>query len=245
MSEHARNYDDVRCPVCGCPHDRRSDITGFDGYRVGDNGDVWSSRVNGYRDQRGAWKQLTPDITKEGYLRITLRGPEGSRHFFVHDLVLTAFIGPRPPGMQARHFPDRDPANNVVCNLRWGTPKENSDDKVIHGTKVQGSKSPAAKLSEDDVAEMRVRIDHGESIRDVALRLGVHASRISHILAGRAWHHVGMADPSPTKRYAHKVTEADVVEMRRLAAEGMYQRDIAERFGINPSQVCRRVRGYK
>lgn len=52
----------------------------------------------------------------------------------VHRLVLAAFVGPRPPGMVCRHFPDRDPRNNRLDNLSYGTLKQNAQDKVIHGT---------------------------------------------------------------------------------------------------------------
>ena len=52
----------------------------------------------------------------------------------VHRLVLAAFIGPCPPGMVCRHFPDRNPRNNRLDNLSYGTPTQNSQDKVVHGT---------------------------------------------------------------------------------------------------------------
>jgi len=53
---------------------------------------------------------------------------------YVHNLVLSTFIGPCPKGMECRHFPDRDPSNNRLDNLSWGTPVENAIDRVWHGT---------------------------------------------------------------------------------------------------------------
>jgi hypothetical protein len=52
----------------------------------------------------------------------------------VHRLVLEAFVGPCPIGMQCRHFPDPNPANCNLKNLQWGTPMENTEDKRVHGT---------------------------------------------------------------------------------------------------------------
>lgn len=51
----------------------------------------------------------------------------------VHHLVLEAFIGPRPDGMEACHG-DGDARNNAVSNLRWGTHQSNEADKLAHGT---------------------------------------------------------------------------------------------------------------
>ena len=50
----------------------------------------------------------------------------------VHRLVLEAFVGPCPPGMQGLHWDD-DPANNVVENLYWGTSSQNRKDSIRNG----------------------------------------------------------------------------------------------------------------
>ncbi len=51
----------------------------------------------------------------------------------VHRIVLEAFVGPCPAGMEGCHN-DRNPANNVVSNLRWDTPSNNQLDRRRHGT---------------------------------------------------------------------------------------------------------------
>lgn len=48
---------------------------------------------------------------------------------YVHHLVLEAFVGPRPPGMEACHF-DGNAQNNRLENLRWGTSAENKADAI-------------------------------------------------------------------------------------------------------------------
>jgi hypothetical protein len=227
-------YAKIRCLTCG-----------ESSYRVGVDGSVWSCRVNGYRDKRGEWRRLNAEMIHHGYLRVSLQCscPAGRRRYLIHDLVLTAFVGPRPPGMVARHFPDRDPSNNAIGNLQWGTPKENSADRDSHGTMIRGSRSASAKLSEADVVEMRRLVDGGMRLKAVADIFGVHASRLSHIFAGRAWNHVGVSDAVPQKRYVRKVSDGDVAEMRRLSAGGMSQREIAASFEIDKSWVCRLIRG--
>src|SRR5699024_6464865 len=50
----------------------------------------------------------------------------------VHRLVLEAFVGPCPDGMEACHWDD-DKTNNHVSNLRWATQSDNMHDRVRNG----------------------------------------------------------------------------------------------------------------
>lgn len=89
---------------------------GFEGrYEISDAGRV--------RNLHGL--VLKTSRTNKGYLRVLGR--------FVHRLVLEAFIGPCPSGMECRHL-DGNPSNNRLENLLWGTPLENANDRRRHGT---------------------------------------------------------------------------------------------------------------
>jgi HNH endonuclease/NUMOD4 motif len=55
----------------------------------------------------------------------------------MHRLVLEAFVGPCPRGMQCCHK-DGNRANNKLENLRWDTQKKNEQDKKCHGTYGKG-----------------------------------------------------------------------------------------------------------
>lgn len=68
-----------------------------------------------------------------GHLYVDLCKEGKVRKWYVHTLVLTAFVGPRPDGMECLHR-DGDPTNNRVENLHWNTPSENRLDSVKHGT---------------------------------------------------------------------------------------------------------------
>lgn len=52
---------------------------------------------------------------------------------------------------------DGDPSNAVVSNLAYVTQKENESHKRVHGraTIRRGAAAPGAKLTEDDVREIR------------------------------------------------------------------------------------------
>ena len=85
---------------------------------------------------------LTPGTSDKGYLGVRLVDPDKGRAriFKVHRLVLEAFIGPCPEGMEACHG-DGDRANNAVGNLRWDTRSSNFLDKRQHGTDVNRNKT--------------------------------------------------------------------------------------------------------
>lgn len=51
----------------------------------------------------------------------------------VHSLVLEAFVGSCPSGLECCHN-DGDPSNNQLENLRWDTHKSNGEDMVKHGS---------------------------------------------------------------------------------------------------------------
>lgn len=57
----------------------------------------------------------------------------------VHQVVLEAFVSPRPEGMVCRHL-DGNSLNNNLFNLKWGTPTENMQDMVKHGRSRKGNK---------------------------------------------------------------------------------------------------------
>lgn len=114
------------------------DIVNFPGYRVGNDGSVWTcwkrTRGNGNVYQITLrWKQLKPGVTTKKYRQVTLRPGSGKKKkiFYVHRLVLEAFVGPCPENMECRHL------NGVrsdcrLDNLAWGTKAENEADKKKH-----------------------------------------------------------------------------------------------------------------
>lgn len=96
---------------------------GYEGYyEVSDRGGV--RRVGG-----GLLKPYNDGGLR---LRVTLSKRGSRRLFNVHDLVLAAFVGPCPEGLEGCHW-DGDATNNSLTNLRWDTRSANQYDKVRHG----------------------------------------------------------------------------------------------------------------
>lgn len=71
-------------------------------------------------------------------------------------------------------------------HLRWATPKENQADMIAHGNSPRGERNGHAKLSEDDVRQIKSMIGV-VPYRSLADRFGVSASLVHQIKKGRAW----------------------------------------------------------
>lgn len=168
------------------------DVPDFPGYRVGDDGSVWCNLSrNGKGPGGGAWRRLRPRSMPRGYLSVTLRKNGSGVRFLVHRLVLTAFVGPCPDGMEACHFPDRDPSNCRLANLRWATHAANMADKIDHGTDTRGDNHPLAKLTSGQVLEIRSLYGSGlYSHGDLAKRFGVDRETIGSITRRESWRHL-------------------------------------------------------
>lgn len=162
------------------------DIPGYEGrYQVSSLGRVKSMT---YRGSSGE-KVLKPYKDFKGYYRVILCTHKAkSKHCHqIGRLVLEAFCGPCPVGYEAAHL-NGSPSDNRVNNLRWVTPTENNRHKEAHGTKLQGSTHPMAKLNERTVMDIRrkSRIYN----KKLAEEFGLDMSTLGKILKRKTWKHI-------------------------------------------------------
>ena len=112
-------------------------IPGYEGlYEVSDLGRVKSLAKTlphaKYGSRRWPEKVLKAITNNSGHLYVRLWKDKRQTKSYVHRLVLEAFVGPCPEGMEACHWDD-DPTNNHIDNLRWGTRTNNMVDMVRNG----------------------------------------------------------------------------------------------------------------
>lgn len=123
-------------PTCCDLPERWAPIPDYEGYyEASDHGRIRSVDRRVRHSRCGTMllrgKVLSPVIHR-GRPHLTL-GREGvRRQLTVHSLVLSAFRGPRPEGMEGCHG-DNDKLNNHLANLRWDTTSANVLDQVQHG----------------------------------------------------------------------------------------------------------------
>jgi hypothetical protein len=104
----------------------------------------------------GGEKILSPGKHKKTGHRMVLLAPvPGERKMlYVARLVLEAFVGPCPDGMEGCHN-DGDNSNNHLDNLRWDTRSANRLDSVRHGTHQHAKKTHCPRGHEYDRARYR------------------------------------------------------------------------------------------
>lgn len=165
-------------------------VPGFEGqYEVSDRGSVARLPCRSARGRSLRGMFLKPTSDRHGYSVVNLRRRGKSTQRKVHQLVLEAFVAPRPPGESTRHL-DGNPRNNHVDNLAWGTHTENMHDKARHGTENVGSRNGQSKLTEADIPEIDQLRNAGLLHREIAARFGVSAEAIGLVLRRDRWAHI-------------------------------------------------------
>lgn len=75
-----------------------------------------------------------------GHVSVVLCVDGAQRSFTVHYLVMLAFVGSYPDGMEIRHLND-DPKDNRLENLAYGTRHENMLDRTRNGKHHMANKT--------------------------------------------------------------------------------------------------------
>lgn len=195
-------------------------VPDHDRYEVSDLG-----RVRSYA-MRGGGEATAPHILTQFIVRrynaVNLRlgaGPVAQKTMKVHSLVLAAFVGPRPPGMQVNHI-SGDKRDNSLANLEYVTPRENALHAVRTGLApigdrngsrlhperhprgdshplrnnrdlcARGEANGQARLTPLLVAEIRAAFDAGVKRAHIMARFGIAKATLYEIGNRTAWSHL-------------------------------------------------------
>jgi DNA-directed RNA polymerase subunit RPC12/RpoP len=136
--------------------------------------------------ESGCWI-MHGSVVGDGYVCFTQR----SRTYRAHRWSYEHFVGPIADGMVVRHRCDVPCCVNPA-HLMLGTQAENIADKMSKGRQAKGSRMGAAKLTEDQVRDIRRSLAEYRPGMFTALgkEYGVDRAIIARIKAGTAWGHV-------------------------------------------------------
>jgi hypothetical protein len=123
---------------------------------------------------------------KTGYGQLT---PSRGVTITAHRCSFEIENGEISQGILVRHTCDNRPCSNPK-HLVAGTKADNSADMVSRGRSMKGLKNPSQRLTEDDVREIRRRVEAGDSGRKIAADYHVHQTHISMIARRATWSHI-------------------------------------------------------
>lgn len=126
---------------------------------------------------------LAPQPNGKGYLRVSI----GKKLMFIHRLVAEKYI-PNPENKPQVNHKDGNKLNNCVDNLEWVTNQENRNHAVDNDLQVTGEKCSWAKLTEENVKE--IRANPGYENEYWARKFKVSRSTINDVVNYRTWKHI-------------------------------------------------------
>jgi hypothetical protein len=217
-------------------------VPGHHGYHVTRGGVLFTTR----RVRPGS--KIKQSTDRGGYKKVTLHNGPSQINKYVHVILLDAWVGPCPDGMQCRHL-DGNPANNQIANLVWGTPRENEADKRAHGTTARGRRNGYAKLDEARVREIICLCNMGARNSDVASVFNIDPATVSLIMTGKTWTHIDCPRNRPVchrrgnECYGSRLTPDDVREIRQLHDNGVSRPSLARQFSVSWQSIDAVVKG--
>lgn len=170
------------------------DVVGYEGlYQVSNIGRVKSLQriIHLTNGKILTIKERIKNIScnNNGYLMATLCKGGICGKYLVHRLVAQAFI-PNPQNKPDIDHIDTDKSNNIVGNLKWVTPKENSNNpktrksmSIMSVGKLLGQKSPFAKKVYRFSLDMKLIATYPSST-DAAKVTGLSRRKIQHCCHG-------------------------------------------------------------
>jgi len=172
-----------------------ADVPGFPGYRVGDDGTVWTNRKRVYRKGFGRgvvyahsqeWIQMAINKLSAGYVDVQLHKDGESFHRLVHRLVLLSFVGSPPKGYETFHI-NNVRSDNRLCNLKWASKTENQRHRKTFRTDSSGERHARSVVTNATAALIRKRFLEVGNRAKVAREFGISRFVASRIVAGKTY----------------------------------------------------------
>lgn len=135
--------------------------------------------------------EWTGDVTDKGYGRMKFDG----RDVAAHRLAWILTFGSIPEDVWVLHHCDNPPCVNAPGGcLYLGDHDQNVADKVARGRQIDGERHGRAKLTAEQVADIRRRYifpsyegAHDSNARALAEEFGVDRKQIQRLCRGEAW----------------------------------------------------------
>lgn len=131
-------------------------------------------------------KLIKQAMTHRGYFKVSTTVNNVAYQVHTHRLVLQSFTGENHPDKHAAHL-NGIKTDNRISNLKWATPKENNEHRIIHGTNGAGHKNSQARLSVEKVKEIMDIRATGLGRKEIAKKLNLHPETVGSVIFGYTW----------------------------------------------------------
>lgn len=170
-------------------------------------------------------------LTVHGYGRLQYMNKSLRAHRVAYEL----FVGPIEEGTQICHHCD-----NGACvrpaHLFQGTIADNLHDMVEKGRSLTGEKNVKAKVTAEDVSEIRRLYAQGNMTQQqLAVLFDLKQITISNIVLHKTWRHLGETQ-AKEKATKSRLTP-DQVRAIRQAKSVIARQTLAQQYHLNPSTI--------
>ena len=164
-------------------------VPGYSNYEASSDGDIRRA-VDGQAKNHWARKgrvRVRSIGKAKGKVKLRLFSDKEQRFKSVHaaNMILLAFVGPKPSPKHHACHRDDDRLNDKLDNLYWGTAKENKADALRNGRVAQGERHGCAKLTTDQVREIRAA--KNVTLTQLAKQFNMGITAISSIRKYQTW----------------------------------------------------------
>jgi hypothetical protein len=186
-------------------------------------------------NSRGVWVASSAYLSGGRYLQVDafVAHACGRRHFRIHQLVLSLFGPPRPSPKHVVCHVNDDKVDNRLCNLYWGTIRENNLDAI------KNRRRPNI-LSPETARDIFTSCGYDS---DIAIKYNVPLHTVYGIRNGRTFADFtrGCVRGNALKRSAccrhprmrYKLTDTQVSTIRQLARSGYSYRKLGRLFNVS------------
>lgn len=179
--------------------------------------------------ESGCWECTSHARDDKGYVRIY----RNNRKTGLHRYAYIKKYGSIPEGAVVMHMCDNPPCFNPN-HLVVGSNVDNIADKVAKGRQARGSTNGRAKLTEKDVLDIRASRDAKTSL---AKKYGVDRFTIAQIKNKELWGHIPDCGYTINFNERRRLTETQVIEIRKRLSSGESHRVIAKSYGVGKSTI--------
>lgn len=190
--------------------------------------------------------RILKPINRNGYYVVNLHANARCKMLLVHRLVAETFIPNLYTKEQVNHK-NGIKLDNRLENLEWTTPKENTHHAIRTGLshpkestirvwrekrkymidclqrrstfRPKGELNPNAKLTREDVSDIRQKFSQGYSIHDLQNMYTIARQTVENILNNKRWHDAAYTPPRIKGHKIEKIRNGCVVKTYKTLAE--------------------------